>query len=60
MRHELAELIRGMTAGEKLEALVVACTDLMDLIDPKYLLVDPIDCHIRLAARTLARRQRRS
>jgi aspartate racemase len=59
MRDGLAELIGAMTAGEPIEALVVACTDLMDLIEPTTALVDPIDCHIRLLAQTLAQRQAR-
>ncbi len=60
MRQGITELIGKMTATANIEALVVACTDLMDLIDePTLRLVDPIDCHIRLAAQTLARRQAR-
>jgi aspartate racemase len=57
MRQGVSELVRKMTAEDRLDALVVACTDLMDLIEPVTELVDPIDCHIRLAARTLACRQ---
>jgi aspartate racemase len=59
MRDGLGRLIGRMAATEKLEALVVACTDLMDLIEPTMLLLDPIDCHIRLAAKTLAQSQAR-
>jgi aspartate racemase len=57
MRQGVSELIRNMAAEAKLEVLVVACTDLMDLIESTTELVDPIDCHIRLAARKLAARQ---
>jgi aspartate racemase len=57
MRQELGELISTLAAEAKLDALVVACTDLMDLIESTTVLVDPIDSHIRLAARRLAARQ---
>lgn len=57
MRQGVGELIRKMTAEDEVDALVVACTDLMDLIESTSVLVDPIDCHIRLAARKLAARQ---
>jgi aspartate racemase len=53
MRQAVSELTRKMAARDTLDALVVACTDLMDLVEPTAVLVDPIDCHIRLAARTL-------
>jgi aspartate racemase len=59
MRHEVTALVRRMTLAEPIDALVIACTDLMDLIEPTMVLLDPIDCHIRLAARTLAQRHGR-
>jgi aspartate racemase len=55
MRRGVGELIESLQAQAQLDALVVACTDLMDLVEPTTPLVDPIDCHIRLAARMLAR-----
>jgi aspartate racemase len=56
MRRGMRELIQRLEAQAKLDALVVACTDLMDLLEPRTQLVDPIDSHIRLAARMLAGR----
>ncbi len=42
MRDEVAANVMGMSARAKLEALVVACTDLMDLVTPTVPIVDPI------------------
>jgi aspartate racemase len=59
MRRGVTALIRNMTLEEPIDALVVACTDLMDLVEPTTVLVDPIDCHIRLAARAIEKRHGR-
>jgi len=53
MKQAIREVLRRMTATARLDALVVACTDLMDLIETPIALVDPIDCHVRLAAQLL-------
>ncbi|HET7754377.1 MAG TPA: amino acid racemase [Anaeromyxobacteraceae bacterium] len=53
MREELSAVVRRMAASAKLDALVVACTDLMDLLEPSLPLLDPIDSHVRVAAERL-------
>jgi aspartate racemase len=49
MKEVLDRIVQSMRATAPLEALVVACTDLMDLLEPSIALVDPIDSHLRLA-----------
>jgi aspartate racemase len=49
MSREVQQIVRNMLAGAKLDALVVACTDLMDLVEPVLPLVDPVACHVALA-----------
>jgi aspartate racemase len=46
MRRDVREIVRKMASAEPLDAIVVGCTDLMDLLDPGLPLVDPIDCHV--------------
>jgi aspartate racemase len=60
---EMGRRVRGivlsMGAAAPLDAVVVACTDLMDLMDPTLRLIDPIDCHVSAAvasARGIAKR----
>jgi aspartate/glutamate racemase len=36
--------------------MIVGCTDLMDLLDSSVPLIDPIDCHIRLAMAVAAKK----
>lgn len=49
MRRRIGEIVEGMSAATKLDAIVVACTDLMDLMDTALPLVDPVECHVQLA-----------
>jgi len=49
MRQEMARVVGRMTRQAPVDALVVACTDLFELMEPGAKLVDPIDCHIRAA-----------
>lgn len=53
MRAGIAALVGRMAARARLDALVVACTDLMDLMGDEVPLLDPIDSHLRLALRML-------
>lgn len=48
MKREIGEIVRRMSAATKLDAIVVACTDLMDLMDTALPLVDPVECHVQL------------
>lgn len=52
MSNEVTAIVNEMTSRARLDALVVACTDLMDLVSTSVRLVDPIDCHVRLAVAT--------
>lgn len=45
----VAAIVGDLAAGAPLDAVVVACTDLMELVPRVAPLVDPIDCHLRLA-----------
>ena len=56
MKRDLREIVRKMAAAARLDALIVGCTDLMDLLDPSVPLIDPIDCHIRLAMALAAKK----
>jgi aspartate racemase len=58
MADGVSALVRRMGAEAPLDAVVVACTDLMDLIEPGTVLLDPIDCHLEVAGRVLAERTR--
>jgi aspartate racemase len=58
MKDGLKAIVGRMQEVASLDAVVVACTDLMDVVDAGTVLVDPIDCHIGLAARTLAEQRR--
>lgn len=49
MKREMREIVRNMSAAAELEAIVVACTDLMDLMDGELPLVDPVECHVEAA-----------
>jgi aspartate racemase len=49
MKDELAAIVGRMTAEAPVDALVLACTDLGDLIEARIPIVDPIDCHVRAA-----------
>jgi aspartate racemase len=49
MRAELAGIVARMTAAAPVQGLVLACTDLGDLIDTALPTVDVIDCHVRAA-----------
>jgi aspartate racemase len=49
MRREIAAIVGRMTQRTEMDCLVVACTDLFDLLDTDVPLIDPIDCHIRIA-----------
>jgi aspartate racemase len=49
MKDELSGVVARMTREAPVDALVVACTDLFELMDPAARLVDPIDCHVRAA-----------
>ncbi len=49
MRRNVGEIVRRMSATTRLDAVVVACTDLMDLMDTALPLVDPVECHVQLA-----------
>jgi aspartate racemase len=49
MKEGMAGVVARMTREAPVDALVVACTDLFDLMDPAARLVDPIDSHVRAA-----------
>jgi aspartate racemase len=49
MRREIAAIVERMASGSRLEAVVVGCTDLMDVLETSLPLVDPIDSHVRAA-----------
>jgi aspartate racemase len=49
MKRAIGEMVRKMSISSKLDAIVVACTDLMELMDTALPLVDPVECHIELA-----------
>ncbi|MBC7953094.1 MAG: amino acid racemase [Rhodospirillaceae bacterium] len=51
-RARIAQIVTALM--QHADALVVACTDLMDLIDPSVAVIDPIECHIHHAAAMLA------
>lgn len=53
MKAELTAIVARMARREPLGALVVACTDLMELMGSEVPLLDPIDSHLRLALRML-------
>jgi aspartate racemase len=53
MRAEIAGIVVRMAARARLDALVVGCTDLMDVLETTLPLVDPIDGHVRAAVRAL-------
>lgn len=55
MTAEVREIVSEMASRARLDALVVACTDLMDLVTPAIPVVDPIDCHVRLAIAAVRR-----
>jgi aspartate racemase len=59
MTAEVRAIVAEMTARAELDALVVACTDLMELVTPTIPLVDPIDCHVRRAIATVRRTRAR-
>jgi len=48
MRSEIAAIIEKMCQQAAIDCLVVACTDLFDLLDTDIPLVDPIDSHINM------------
>jgi aspartate racemase len=48
-RRELQAILRRLEARGKLDAVVVACADLLELLDPALPLVDPVECHVALA-----------
>jgi aspartate racemase len=56
----VAAIVKKMREAASLDAVVVACTDLTDALDAATVVVDPIDCHIRLVARKLAEPRRPS
>jgi aspartate racemase len=49
MKREVRGIARDMASAARLDAIIVGCTDLMDLMDSSAPLIDPIDCHIRQA-----------
>lgn len=49
MATEVTAIVDQLRARASLDALVVACTDLMDLVSTAIPIVDPIDCHVRAA-----------
>lgn len=51
MRRGIAAIIERMTMRTDLDCLVVACTDLFDLLDTDIPLIDPIECHIGVAGK---------
>jgi aspartate racemase len=60
MRERVTEIVDGMASRAPLDAIVVACTDLMELVATTLPVVDPIDCHVRLAAESMTRAPRPS
>jgi aspartate racemase len=51
MRRQIAAIIDRMSQRAAMECIVVACTDLFDLMNTDIPLVDPIDCHIDMAGK---------
>jgi aspartate racemase len=49
MKRRIGEIVARMSAAAALDAIVVACTDLMDLMATALPLVDPVECHVQLA-----------
>jgi aspartate racemase len=49
----LSEIVRSMMASVTLDALVVASPDLIDLVEPTLPVVDPVECHVALAVRSV-------
>jgi aspartate racemase len=47
------EIVRGMMAGQKIDAIVVASPDLIRLVEPVLPLVDPVECHVAFAVNSV-------
>jgi aspartate/glutamate racemase len=50
---QLSEIVRSMMASVTLDALVVASPDLIELVEPMLPLVDPVECHVAFAVRSV-------
>ena len=49
MSRDVQRIVTNMVAKARLDAIVVACTDLMELVEPVLPLVDPVASHVALA-----------
>jgi aspartate racemase len=47
------EIVRNMMGAARLDALVVACSDLVGLVEPVLPLVDPVECHVAFAVNSV-------
>jgi aspartate racemase len=50
MANDVAAIVNELRARARCDALVVACTDLMDLVSTTLPIVDAVECHVRAAA----------
>lgn len=47
------DIVRNMMAGARLDALVVACPDLVGVVEPVVPVVDPVECHVAFAVNSV-------
>jgi aspartate racemase len=53
MSRRVPEIVRSMAAGARLEALVVACTELIPFVEPLLPVIDPVECHVAFAVNSV-------